>query len=88
MRTYTDRRPLFLWMRQPPSEAYVVLNNKEAEQFKNRVGDMWGKVQVRANQIFGRDATPQIVKVCDEQGTELRVIHRTPPRAANDPEPS
>ena len=79
MKTYDNRRPPFLWKRQPPSELYIVLNATEAEQYKNRFLELRQKVRVRANQFFGRNATPQLVKVCDEKCAELIVIHRTPP---------
>ena len=78
MKTYADRRPPFLWKRQPPSVVYLVLNATEAEQYKNRFSDLRQDVITRANQIFGRSATPQFVKVCDEKGAELKTIHRTP----------
>ena len=81
MKSYDNRRPPFLWMRQPPSEVYLVLNATEADQYKNRFLEFRQKVRRRADQIFGRSATPQVVKVCDEQGAELNVFHRTPPSA-------
>lgn len=72
MKTYDNRRPPFLWKRQPPREVYLVLNAAEAEQYRSRVLELRQKVRRRADQIFGRSATPQVVKVCDEQGAELR----------------
>jgi integrase len=79
MKTYADRRPPFLWKRQPPREVYLVLNGAEAKEYENRLSDLRKYVRERADHIFARDATPQLVKICDEKGVELNIIHRTPP---------
>ena len=88
MKTYIDRRPPFLWKRQPPQEVYLVLNAAEAERFKNRASDVWRSVEKRTWQVFGRDATPQIAKVCDEKGAQLHVFHRKPPAPAAETKPA
>jgi hypothetical protein len=78
MKTYADRRPPFLWVRQHPREVYIVLNADEATEYGNRISDLRRRVRERADQIFGRSLTPQVVKICDETGKELNVIERTP----------
>jgi len=81
MKTYADRRPPFLSKRQPPREVYLVLSAAEAREYENRFSDLRKKVRERADHIFARDATLQLVRTCDETGKELNVIHRTPPAA-------
>ena len=85
MKTYTDRRPPFFWAKtHNPRVTYIVLSDKEAVEYGNRLSDFRRKVRERAESVFARDATPQTVKVCDEKGKELNVIERRPAKA---PEP-
>jgi len=84
MKTYTDRRPPFVWSWKGPSEVYVVLSSEEAAQYGNKYSDWRRKVRERADQVFARSLTPKVVRVCDEKGKELNVIERTLAKA---PEP-
>src|SRR5262249_5794685 len=86
MKTYTDRKPPFLWVRQHPSEVYIVLNAEEATEYGNRFSTLRQKVRARAEQVFMRDATPKRVKICGPKGKELNVIERTPTMSVASPE--
>src|SRR5689334_19903061 len=88
MKTYTDKRPPFLWKRQPPGEAYFVLSPDEAAQFSKPLSDFRRDVYKRADQVFIRNAASRLVRICDEKGAEMHVIHRTPPPAAEQAKPA
>jgi len=76
LKTYTDRKPPFLWVWKGPREVYIVLNSEEVTRYNNTSSGLRQKVRERADQVFGRSLTPKIVKICDEKGKELNVIKR------------
>ena len=85
MKSYTNRRPPFLQLRQPTSGAYIVLSAEEAAEYGNRFSTLREKVRARAERMFMRDATPKHVKICDEKGQELNLTERKPTAPAEVP---